>query len=104
MFCIDGNTESSNGRWLRWLLQIRLELARIRRGSIDVQAVMVAWAQAMIPPSRDMNSVNQHTLSSSSQQSSCSLSTQTSDTVAKVLASVSDPFVELQSRTKHLNS
>lgn len=65
-----------------------------------MQAVMVAWALAMVPPRSEQSSVGQQ---ASCQQDASLLSIQTpSSIVSKVLASISDPFVELQSRTKNV--
>ena len=65
-----------------------------------MQAVMVAWALAMVPARSEQSSVGQQ---ASCQQDASLLSIQTpSSIVSKVLASISDPFVELQSRTKNV--
>ena len=67
-----------------------------------MQAVMVAWAQAMVPDRSEASFASQQTPAIAAQQTFSPVSTGTSESIVhKALASVHDPFVHLQSRTKY---
>ncbi|DBA93619.1 TPA: hypothetical protein ACH3X3_013696 [Trebouxia sp. C0006] len=66
------------------------------------QAVMVAWAQAMVPDRSEASFASQQTPAIAAQHTFSPVSTGTSESIVhKALASVHDPFVHLQSRTKY---
>ena len=65
-----------------------------------MQAVMVAWAQAMVP---GRSQASQQLPAIAAQQTFSPVSTETSDSIVrKALASVHEDFVLLQSWTKYL--
>lgn len=61
---------------------------------VCVQAVMVAWAQATIPP-RQASDLAANTQPLGRPEPA-------SDVVSRTLAAISDPFVQLHSQTKHI--
>ena len=67
---------------------------------MHVQAVMVAWAQATVPPKNDASQqlppvgIEGATLLGRHESAS--------GVVSKALAAISDPYVQLQSQTKNI--